>query len=155
MAGTGYLYDIARLVAGVAGLNGTYCGEGDGDTVRALPESLEDGTPAAVVLDGDEAVTAANWERHRSTPEIHVYVSRSAGLGAGYELARSFKGPILAAVRAGVSSDEIASLVLTGYRQIETREWPVESGRWYFVLPVTLECVANVTVTYSPPQPIP
>ncbi|MEO5965221.1 MAG: hypothetical protein ABIR11_07125 [Candidatus Limnocylindrales bacterium] len=153
--GTGYLYDVARLIATVSGLYATYCGDGDGATVTSLPENLNEKTPVAVVIDGSVEVTAASWQRQKVAPEVHVMVARNHGdgLGAAYELARSFRGPLLAAIQGGVTSTEIdsGSLVITGFRQIEDREWPRDSGRWYLSLPCELELKLNSAVSYLPP----
>lgn len=148
--GTGYLYDLAAHLQPIAGLKGTYCGDGNGATVAAMPPALPD-TPAAVVLDGDQAVTAASWERSTIAPEAHIYVSQDKGLGASYELARSFKPLVLARIRLAMTTTEIASVVLTSFRAIEDREWPLQSGRHYFVLPCVFEIKVNVATAYQPP----
>lgn len=148
--GTGYLYDIAVHAAAIAGLKATHCGDGSGSTVTALPASLED-SPAAVVFDGEHPVIPGNWERWTINPEIHIYVSQAPSLGAAYELARSFKALVLARFRQSITTDEISSLVVTSFRAIEDREWPIESGRHYFVLPCVLEAKVNVSTTYQPP----
>lgn len=148
--GTGYLYDIAVHVAVTAGLKGTYCGDGSGSTVDALPMSLPD-SPVAVVLDGEHPIIAGTWERWQLSPEVHIYVSQAEGLGAAYERARSFKALLLERLRASITTTEIASLVPMRFREIEDREWPVASGRHYWVLPFVMEARVNVSTTYQPP----
>jgi hypothetical protein len=150
VSGVGYLYDIARHVQPIAGLNATLCGEGDGSTVGELPRNLPD-TPAAVVLDGDEGVIPGNNERWQLAPEVHIYVAQDQGLGAAYELARSFKPLLLARFQASITTTELVSLVIREFRQIEDRAWPVDSERHYFVLPCVLEGRVDKQVTYNPP----
>lgn len=153
MPGTGYLYDIARHFQPVAGLKGTFCGEGDGANVKALPQSLPD-TPALVVFDGDEGVVPGNAERWQLTPEAHIYVSQGEALGASYERARSFKPLLLTRMQASVTTTELDSIVIREFRAVEDREWPIGSGRHYFVLPCVLEGRVKKSVTYLPPTRI-
>ena len=152
--GTGYLYDIAAHIAPTTGLKGTYCGDGDGDDVGALPMNLPD-SPVAVVLDGEHGVISGQPERWQVEPEIHIYVAYAEGIGAAYERARSFKSLLLARIRASITSAEIAhgSLVLLRFREIEDREWPAGSGKHYWVLPAVLQVRVNVSTTYFPPTP--
>lgn len=152
--GSGYLYDIARHFEPLTGLAGTYCGDGDGDTVKAFPMSLPD-SPAAVVLDGEQGIIAGPAERWQISPELHIYVAYAEGIGAAYERARSFKVPILVRVRASITSTEIAtgSFVLMRFREIEDREWPIGSGRHYWVLPCEFQARVNVPTLYNPPTP--
>ena len=148
--GTGYLYDVAVHIASIAGLKGTYCGDGSGSTVDALPMNLPD-SPVAVVLDGEQPIIAGNWERWQLNPEAHIYVSQAEGLGASYERARSFKPLLLARLRASITTTQIASLVPLRFREVEDREWPIGSGRHYWVLPFVMEARVNVSTTYVAP----
>lgn len=150
MPGIGYLYDIARHVAPIAGLKGTFCGEGDGAAVRALPASLPD-SPVAVVFDGEEGVVSGNAERWRIVPEVHFYVSQGEAVGASYERARSFKPLMLTRIQASMMSTEIDSVVVELFRPVEDREWPIGSGRHYFVLPCVLAVRVNKSVNYQSP----
>jgi hypothetical protein len=148
----GYLYDIARHFAAVAGLKGTYCGAGDGpgQPVQALPTSLPD-SPSLVVFDAEEGVVPGNAERWQVGAELHLYVSQAEGLGAAYERARSFKPLLLTRLQASITTTELNSLVFTTFRPIEERAWPADSERRYFVLPCVLEGRVNKSVTYVPP----
>lgn len=151
-----YLYDIARHLGTATGIKGAYCGEGDGDTVKPIPESLENGTPALVVWEGEHTIIAASHERHTVTVEARIYIARAVGLGKAAEMARSYKWLLLTLIRAGGESDEIknGSLVGMRFRALEDAEWPIQSGRWYFVLPFELELKLNESVLYQPWQPL-
>ncbi len=150
MAGTGYLYDLARHIQPITGLKATFCGEGDGVNVKPLPMSLPD-SPVAVVLDGTEGVIPGNAERWQVVPEVHIYVSQAEGLGFAYERARSFKPLVLTRIQASMTTTEFDHIVLTQFREIEDRVWPIDSTRHYFVLPCVFEGRVNKSVTYQPP----
>lgn len=149
--GTDYLYAMGRVMTGVSGIKRVHVGEGNTDwNVAPLPSSLPN-TPAAVVLDGEQPVIAASWERHTVTPEVAVYVAREANVGQAYELVRSFRFPIIAAFREkGTLHGTAASCVVLRCDAVEDREWPVGSGKWYLVQPVTFEVKFNLPVAYIP-----
>ena len=150
---TGYLYDIAAHFASVTGLKGTYCGDGNGGTVDALPMSLPD-TPALVVFDGETGIVSGNAERWQIAPELHLYVSQAEGLGAAWQRAYSFRALLLARSRQSIDSDELVggSFVPMRFREVEDREWPIGSGRHYWVQPFECQARVNVSTSYFPPS---
>jgi hypothetical protein len=148
--GTDWLYQVADVFTGVAGITAVYCGDGDGSGVRALPDTLE--TPCIVVLDGAQDIIPGSWERHTYNPEARVYVSRAGrSIGQAYETARSFKSSLVAAVRNPSGVTGLSSLVPLRFRVIEDAQWPAESGNWYFVLPLELQAKLSQAAAYGPP----
>lgn len=152
-----YFYDIARLLATAPTLKGTYAGTGDGDTVRPLPENLDNGTPALVLLERDHDVIPGGAERHTIGIHGRLHVARAIGLGRAYDVARAFKWELLPLIRAGGTSAEIAAasgaVVALSWASLEESEWPVGSGRWYFVAPFDLRLQMTIPVLYQPWQP--
>lgn len=149
--GSDYLYQIADQFTGLSGIKAVYCGDGDGADVKPLPDVLE--TPCIVVVDGEQSITAASWERQTMQPEARVYVSRQGrGLGQAYETARSYKTALLAAVRDSSGVTGVTSFVPLRFRPVEDTEWPAASGNWYFVLALECEAKLSHAVTYTAPQ---
>jgi hypothetical protein len=148
--GTDWLYDLAANFTGIPGIVAVYCGDGDGASVRALPDVLE--TPCVVVVDGADDIIAATWERHTFAPEVRVYVSRQGrSIGEAYETARSFRGALLGIARNTTGVDGITALVPIRFRAIEDAQWPAESGNWYLVLPLELQAKLSQAAAYGPP----
>lgn len=152
--GADWLYNCARAVTDIEGIRAVHCGDGNSDYgVRPLPASLP-ATPAIVVWEGEEGPSAngAGWERHPVNPEIAVYVAREADIGKSYELVRSFKRPVEAAIRARAKAyGTLERWEIGTWSRIEAEQWPPgEQSKWYLVARLTTSGRLVLSATHTP-----
>lgn len=150
--GTDWLYGVARSVVGISGIKAVHCGDGNSDFgIRPIPASLP-ATPALVIWEGEEGPSAngQGWERHPVAPEISIYVAREADLGKAFELCRSFKRPVEAAVRARAKAYGLLERIEIGsWSRIEAEQWQPGDGKpWYFVTRLTCDGRLQLAATH-------
>lgn len=149
---------VSDVFAMIPDLYRVYGVKGDDSDVKVVPMSdqLPTGSVIGVLGYDGGSIIPGSWERQEHTLDAAIWIPAPAGsLDKAYTLAVAYVDRVMAVFpghgqAGGVGVSGIQSVLVTGFDQIESREWADKEGeREYVVLPFTLEVTRSVARRYA------
>lgn len=145
------LADITGMTV-VHGVTPPTSGTGSHAKLRPVTDLLEE-TPAVVMGYGGGDVISGPRVRHTFALNCAIWRSRIE-LADAYDGLMGDLGNTLEAIaargKAYALTTDVQSFLLTNIGAVDGAEWPVNSNRWYLVLPFECEMVVDVDAPLAP-----
>jgi hypothetical protein len=144
---------VSDVFADVQGINRVYGVKGGETDPKVVPMSSElaSGDIGVLGYAGGE-ITPGSWERQRHELNAAIWVPAPAtAIGAAYvdRVLTAFPARSKAGLPPELPHPELASVLVTRFDAIDSREWgEAQARKQYVVLPFTIEVVRNRAAAY-------